>query len=335
MSIEFVCQVCGRELKADERAIGRKVRCPDCATLLIIPDPNAVEDEEEGTAGPPLPDEPADSVEQTFNQSQKPFPPSRRPQPEEDIGETAPMKLEDLQSLESPPLAPRPPSSPATKRHPDKYRQRPAEAEPRSEHAVPPEAVPPPPARVRVAEANTVPGVTSGAAGATAGLSGSAPPPRRHSTYDDAPLVPRPHPHPEDLIDMTAMVDIVFFLLIFFLVTSLQALESVMNLPTPQSGDPGVATGKSVAELENDPNYITVRIEDDDSIWVENSQVFNDQELAIKLRAARQESDGPRSLLVVADADASHGTAVRVFDAGAGAAVSGISLVVQEKDGGK
>jgi biopolymer transport protein ExbD len=135
---------------------------------------------------------------------------------------------------------------------------------------------------------------------------------------------------------MTAMVDIVFFLLIFFLVTSLQALEAVMNMPTPQAGEAGVTTGKSVADLENDPNFITVRIEDDNSIWVENTQVFNDQELALKLRAARLESDAPRSLLVIGDADASHGTAVRVFDAGAAANVSGISLIVQEKgEGGR
>jgi hypothetical protein len=38
------------------------------------------------------------------------------------------------------------------------------------------------------------------------------------------------HPH-EDLIDMTPMVDIVFFLLIFFLTTSMTALQAVMNLP--------------------------------------------------------------------------------------------------------
>lgn len=130
---------------------------------------------------------------------------------------------------------------------------------------------------------------------------------------------------------MTAMVDIVFFLLIFFLVTSLQALEAVMNMPTPQSGEAGVSTGKSVAELENDSNYITVRIEDDDSIWVGDKQVFNDQELIKQLRDARKESDSAKSLLVIGDADASHGTAVRVFDAGAAASVSGISLIVQEK----
>ena len=55
----------------------------------------------------------------------------------------------------------------------------------------------------------------------------------------DHPLLLMPRrPEHQDLIDMTAMVDIVFFLLIFFLVTSLQALESVMNLPPPQSPPP-------------------------------------------------------------------------------------------------
>src|SRR5262245_17943939 len=48
-------------------------------------------------------------------------------------------------------------------------------------------------------------------------------------------LFRRSDKHPEDLIDMTAMVDIVFFLLIFFMVTSMQAIESVIGLPTPQA----------------------------------------------------------------------------------------------------
>jgi len=296
MSIEFVCQVCGRELKADERAIGRKVRCPECATLLVIPDPEAVEEEEQGG------DE-AVAEEQEVEPYQS--------KPEEDIGATAPMELEEVQALEPLPTAPEPPPSPPKKRHREKSKRQSVHVEPSPEAVVPP----PPPARPSV-------------------VAGEVPPRKPHSIHDDGPLLPPFRGHPEDLIDMTAMVDIVFFLLIFFLVTSLQALESVMNLPTPQSGEPGVTTGKSVAELENDPNFITVRIEDDDSIWVENTQVFNDQELALRIRTARQESSGPRSLLVIGDADASHGTAVRVFDAGADAGVSGISLVVQEKGEG-
>lgn len=303
MSIEFTCQVCGRELKADERAIGRKVRCPDCATLLVIPDPAAVEDEG-SEAGESIQDDPSlGAAERASDRPQQSPPKSpERPSEKPDIGATA-----DMEPLEE--LIPLPPAPPL---RPDRGSKRggSGRAKPKQEVKAPPK----PPLAV------------------TAELSASSPsPPPRKTPHDDAPLLPPPRPHPEDLIDMTAMVDIVFFLLIFFLVTSLQALEAVMNLPTPQSGEPGISTGKSVAELENDPNYITVRIEDDDSIWVENTQVFNDQELALRLRTARQESDAAKSCLVIGDADASHGTAVRVFDAAAGANLSGISLVVQEK----
>jgi biopolymer transport protein ExbD len=148
---------------------------------------------------------------------------------------------------------------------------------------------------------------------------------------EESPLISPHRAHSEDLIDMTAMVDIVFFLLIFFLVTSLQALEAVMDLPTPQQTAETGSKVRSIADYENDPNYIIVQIEDDDSIWVEDIQVFNDQDLRSRLRAARTEGERPRSLLVIGDADASHSAAVRVFDAGAGARVSGISLLVQEQ----
>ena len=34
MSYLFACSQCGREMKTDERHVGRKVRCPGCETLL-------------------------------------------------------------------------------------------------------------------------------------------------------------------------------------------------------------------------------------------------------------------------------------------------------------
>lgn len=315
MSFQFTCQVCGRELKADERAIGRKVRCPDCATLLIIPDPG---DSDEDSDESPTPDDelPANIAEQAAS---LPFPPEASARaatypPEPDLAATT--ELEPL-----PNLPPSPTKGRDTRQAPSVGRASGRPKQPFKVTSAP-------------AEPTTAAAATSAASAPNSAFSiqHSAFPPPPH---DDAPLLPPPQPHPEDLIDMTAMVDIVFFLLIFFLVTSLQALEAVMNMPTPQAGEAGVsATGKSVADLENDPNFITVRIEDDDSIWVENTQVFNDQELAKQLRDARKESDTPKSLLVIGDADASHGTAVRVFDAGAAASVSGISLIVQEKGDG-
>jgi DNA-directed RNA polymerase subunit RPC12/RpoP len=50
-------------------------------------------------------------------------------------------------------------------------------------------------------------------------------------------LLPKRAEH-KDLIDMTAMVDIVFFLLIFFLVTSMQSLEAVIELPARKRQPP-------------------------------------------------------------------------------------------------
>lgn len=249
MSVEFSCRECGRTLRVNKSAIGRRIRCPDCATLLTVP-------------------ERADSADDVIDDLEI--------LPDEEL---EPEAAEPPPLIEPPVVAPPRIASPRrpAARHSDQPVEAPVSAE------------------------------------------------------SDAILLPPHRPHPDDLIDMTAMVDIVFFLLIFFLVTSLQALEAVMNLPPPQSAGAGASAGRTTAELENDPNFITVRIEDDDSIWVEDIQVFNDQDLNVRLRAARRAADGPRSLLVVGDADASHGAAVRVFDAGAGAGVNGISLIVQEK----
>jgi biopolymer transport protein ExbD len=258
-------------MKVQEQAIGRRVRCPGCETLLVVPEPAELGAEEEESDELPVEPSPVEEEEPAVE-----------------------------------------PIAPAAQRETEAWRP-PKKKSPFAEVAPPTNVTPPPVAAPAIPQPQLKP---------------------KPKATDEPPLILPPQSHPEDLIDMTAMVDIVFFLLIFFMVTSLQALEAVMNMPTPQSAEGGAASSRSVADLENDPNYITVRIEDDDSIWVEDTQVFNDHELLRQLRMARRESEGPRSLLVIGDADASHGAAVRVFDAGAGAGVNGISLVVQEKGEG-
>src|SRR5947209_3446844 len=127
MSIEFLCQVCGRELKADERAIGRKVRCPDCATLLVIPDPEAFEDDEAGNEPVPQERQAAYSPDAADEPTQR----------EQDIGATAPMELDEVQSLPAPPSAPVQPPQPRKKQRAEKQRPRPEEVETRRESSVP------------------------------------------------------------------------------------------------------------------------------------------------------------------------------------------------------
>jgi biopolymer transport protein ExbD len=149
---------------------------------------------------------------------------------------------------------------------------------------------------------------------------------------DESMVAIPPRKDPGDLIDMTPMVDVVLFLLIFFLVTSVQAIQAVIDLPTPQSTVGATSSSRSIAEYEQDPDYIMVRIEDDDSVWVEDEQTFADQDLRVRLRAAAAERSELPSVLVVGNADASHGAAVRVFDACAYARVKDISFIVQESE---
>jgi len=86
-------------------------------------------------------------------------------------------------------------------------------------------------------------------------------------TVDDHPLLfmPRRVQH-KDLIDMTAMVDIVFFLLIFFLVTSMQSIEAVINLPAPQAPASAADSVQAVPDLSNDTTSIQVTIDEDGNV---------------------------------------------------------------------
>ena len=98
-------------------------------------------------------------------------------------------------------------------------------------------------------------------------------------------------PKHKDLIDMTAMVDIVFFLLIFFLVTSMQSIEAVINLPAPQTPASAPTACRRCPISANDPNYVVVTIDDDDAVDVDGEEAIGEQDLRAKLRAS---PSGPR-----------------------------------------
>lgn len=149
----------------------------------------------------------------------------------------------------------------------------------------------------------------------------------RREAADHPLLLMGRRPEHKDLIDMTAMVDIVFFLLIFFLVTSMQSIEAVINLPSLQASTNSPSNVQAVPEVTNDPNFVIVTIDADDSMFVDDEEVHSEQELRSKLRAARKdhERDG---LMINGSADASHGRFVMVLDAGADAGMKEILFSV-------
>jgi biopolymer transport protein ExbD/DNA-directed RNA polymerase subunit RPC12/RpoP len=135
----------------------------------------------------------------------------------------------------------------------------------------------------------------------------------------------------EDLIDMTAMVDIVFFLLIFFLVTSMHALDSTIPMPppNPEAGSGG-AGGSTTVSVEAEDIQVIVNIDRNDVIRIEGTEISGPRDLLFKLREIRNGPGRPEKLLVVGSGDASHGTTVMVLDAGHDVGMESVRLAVRD-----
>lgn len=167
---------------------------------------------------------------------------------------------------------------------------------------------------------------------------GTAAPPRAAAAPDEAASPRRSTPFAvpsfqfakfEDLVDMTAMVDIVFFLLIFFMVTAMQGLASSIAMPPPDQQKAAGQGRRSVSDFEKEGDYAIVRIDRDNSVWLEGSEIPSEQELRVRLRASRQAAN---KMLVLGSGDALHGTVVMVLDAGNDVGMEEVRLAVSDEE---
>lgn len=189
---------------------------------------------------------------------------------------------------------------------------------------------------------------STGAARATGAVS-AAPPPAsrrptlissRHGTVEGSDLDPPIHlkrsPPPDEELDLTPMVDVTFQLLIFFMLTAAFALQKAIDLPTPDPTQ-AVATSRTIEEIEEDDDYVIVRIEDDNTILLEDRQISR-QEVVPRLRELREKPSGknsrpPNSLMVMASGEALHETVVLVLDAGSEAGMENVRLATADDEG--
>ena len=124
-------------------------------------------------------------------------------------------------------------------------------------------------------------------------------------------------PADESTIDVTPMLDVVFILLIFFLVTASFVRESGIEVERPEA-----TTAES-----RDNAAILIAIDDSDSVWIDGRQVSTDSITGI---VARLHSENPRgSVVIQADADASTRTLVAAMDATRRAGVVDIALATK------
>jgi biopolymer transport protein ExbD len=114
-------------------------------------------------------------------------------------------------------------------------------------------------------------------------------------------------------LDMTPMVDVVFQLLIFFMLTCSFSVQKSLQTQAPEPDEEGAAQAVTVNELQEDA--IVVEIDAEDHLLVDDEPVANVGVL-VDVLTAKMASEQRNEMLIEADYRASHGIVVAVTDAG-------------------
>ena len=122
----------------------------------------------------------------------------------------------------------------------------------------------------------------------------------------------------EAQIDLTSMLDIVFIMLIFFIVTSSFVRESGVEVNRPQASN--VSSQKDAG--------IFVAITASNDIFIDKRMVDAERVQATLEHLLLEQPDA--SLVIQADEHAYNGTVVKVMDAAKGAGVKGIALAAEK-----
>jgi len=126
-------------------------------------------------------------------------------------------------------------------------------------------------------------------------------------------------------INVTSLIDVVFLLLIFFVVTSTFLERPGLDLSLPEASSAEVASQKEV----------TVQLEEGGGIVVDGEPVDDLSGLAALIEARLEQSE-ERRVVLEADERVSHGNVVEVMDAAREAGASGIVIATRpgEEEGG-
>ncbi len=108
-------------------------------------------------------------------------------------------------------------------------------------------------------------------------------------------------------LNLTPLIDVVFLLLIFFMVSTTFEMKSEINIKLPEAAE-------NRAEVV--PDSIVVALDANGRVFVNDNPLVNAQITTIReaLRQSAQKLDNP-SVIINADANATHQSVVRVMDA--------------------
>ena len=123
----------------------------------------------------------------------------------------------------------------------------------------------------------------------------------------------------EATIDMTPMLDVVFIMLIFFIVTASFVKEAGIDVNRPEAA----------TAVKKDRANILVAISDTGEIWINKRRV---DARAVQANIERLHAENPQGTVVIqADKKATTETLIKVMDASRAAGVYDVSIAAQEQ----
>ena len=124
----------------------------------------------------------------------------------------------------------------------------------------------------------------------------------------------------EQEINITPMLDVVFIMLIFFIVTASFVKEAGIDVNRPNA---------STAERKEKGN-ILVAISETNQIWIDRRQV---DPRALRANIERMHAENPNGAVVIqADVDSKNGLLVQVMDAARQVGVKNVSIAAEIVD---
>ena len=121
----------------------------------------------------------------------------------------------------------------------------------------------------------------------------------------------------ESEVNLTPMLDVVFIMLIFFIVTASFVKESGIDISRPPA---------ATAERKEKGN-ILIAITNTDQIWIDRRQV---DPRALRANIERLHAENPQgSVIIQADIESKNGLLVTVMDAARLAGVNSVSLAAE------
>ncbi len=131
---------------------------------------------------------------------------------------------------------------------------------------------------------------------------------RRADTQDD-----------ESIIDITPMLDVVFIMLIFFIVTATFVKEAGIDVDRPEAE----------TAVKQEKANILVAISADNEIWINRRQV---DVRALRPNIERLRAENPKGAVIIqADKESRNETLIQVMDAARAAGVSSVAIATEER----